>query len=129
MIAGDSGKHCWIWTIGCCGISASRANKPSVKLASHSGSDIKPNEAALVGGLYSIKSAVNAQGVHSKEEKSMKRLLVLALGGLLIVAVGLVIATAEQSQGPAFIGTGQPITEDQVPHKLQSNGWSGCICR
>jgi hypothetical protein len=60
----------------------------------------------------------------------MKRLLVLALGGaLLIGAVGLVIATAEQSQGPAFVGTDQPITEDQIPQKLQSNGRSGCICR
>jgi hypothetical protein len=54
----------------------------------------------------------------------MNRLLVLALGGgLLIGAAGLVIATAEQDRGP-FIGTGQPVTEDQVRQKLQSDGWS-----
>jgi len=55
----------------------------------------------------------------------MNRVLVLALGGgLLIGAVGLVIATAEQNQGAQFIGTGQPISEDQVRQKLQSDGWS-----
>jgi hypothetical protein len=60
----------------------------------------------------------------------MNRLLLLALGGgLLIGAVGLVIATAEQNQGPAFIGTGQPVTEDQVRQKLESEGWSGVRIR
>ncbi len=55
----------------------------------------------------------------------MNRLLVLAIGGgLFIGAAGLLFATAQQDQGPALIGGGQPVTEDQVRQKLQSDGWS-----
>ncbi len=55
----------------------------------------------------------------------MNRLLVLATGGgLFIGAAGLLFATAQQDQGPALIGAGQPVTEDQVRQKLQSDGWS-----
>src|SRR6266508_414057 len=51
MIAGSSDKHYWTSTIGCCGTSASRAKKPSVRPASRSGNDIALDEAAPAGGL------------------------------------------------------------------------------
>ena len=55
----------------------------------------------------------------------MNRVLVLAIGaGLFIGAAGLIFATAEQEKGPVLVGAGQPVTEDQVWQKLQSDGWS-----
>ena len=55
----------------------------------------------------------------------MNRLLVWAVtGALLIGAAGVLIATAEQSKGPVFIAGDQPVTEDQVRQKLQSEGYS-----
>lgn len=56
----------------------------------------------------------------------MNRSLMLALGGagLLAAATGLAIVMAEPSSGPAFIAGDQPVTEDQVRQKLQSEGWS-----
>jgi len=46
-------------------------------------------------------------------------------GGLLIAATALVIVMAEpMQQGPVFIAGDQPVTEDQVRQKLQSDGWS-----
>lgn len=56
----------------------------------------------------------------------MNRNLKMAIGGagLLIAATGLVIAMAEPSRGPTFIAGDQPVTEDQVRQKLQSDGWS-----
>ena len=41
------------------------------------------------------------------------------LGGV----VGLVMATADEAEGPIFIASDQPLTEQQVREKLQSDGW------
>jgi hypothetical protein len=38
--------------------------------------------------------------------------------------VGVATVTAGPSRGPAFIAGDQPVTEDQVRQKLQSDGWS-----
>jgi hypothetical protein len=55
----------------------------------------------------------------------MNRLLVWTIAGaLLIGGTGVLIATAEQSKGPVFIAGDQPVTEDQVRQKLQSEGYS-----
>lgn len=55
----------------------------------------------------------------------MNRLFVWAIGGaLLLGATGVLIATAERSRGPVFIASDQPVTEDQVRQKLQSEGYS-----
>ena len=55
----------------------------------------------------------------------MKRtLLWISAGRLMIAATGLGIVMAAQSQGPAFIPGDQPVTEQQVQQKLQSDGWS-----
>lgn len=54
-----------------------------------------------------------------------RRLLVWTIGGVLLVGVtGELIATAEQSKGPVFIAGDQPVTEDQIRQKLQSEGYS-----
>jgi len=54
-----------------------------------------------------------------------RRLLIWGIGGALLVgATGVLIATAEQSKGPVFIAGNQPVTEDQVRNKLQSEGWA-----
>jgi hypothetical protein len=45
-------------------------------------------------------------------------------GGLLIGVAGLAFATAEMSKGPVFIAGDQPVSEDQVRQKLQSQRWS-----
>lgn len=37
---------------------------------------------------------------------------------------GVAMVTAEPSKGPVFIAGDQPVTEDQVRQKLQSDGWS-----
>jgi hypothetical protein len=53
------------------------------------------------------------------------RLLIWAMVGIFLVgAMGVLIATAEQSKGAAFIAGDQPVTEDQVRQKLQSEGYS-----
>jgi hypothetical protein len=55
----------------------------------------------------------------------MKRaILVTAASGFMIAATGLAIVMAAPSQGPSFITGDQPVTEDQVRQKLQSEGWS-----
>ena len=55
----------------------------------------------------------------------MNRLVMWTIGGgLLIAATGLVIVMAEPVRGPVFIAGDQPVTEDQVRQKLQSEGWS-----
>jgi hypothetical protein len=52
------------------------------------------------------------------------KLLVATLGGALLVgATGVAIVTAEPTQGPILIAGDQPVTEDQVRQKLQSDGW------
>jgi hypothetical protein len=54
----------------------------------------------------------------------MNRVLVWSLGGaLLIGATGLAIVMAEPTKGAALIAGDQPVTEDQVRQKLQSDGW------
>jgi hypothetical protein len=45
-------------------------------------------------------------------------------GGLLVAAAGLAMVMAEPPNGPPFIPGGRPVTEDQVPLRLQSDGWS-----
>jgi hypothetical protein len=55
----------------------------------------------------------------------MDRRWILAGGGLLLLAIaGAAMVTAEPSKGPVFIAGDQPVTEDQVRQKLQSDGWS-----
>ena len=56
----------------------------------------------------------------------MQRALMWVMGGaLLVTAAALVMVTAEPTrQGPIFIAGDQPVTEDQVRQKLQSDGWS-----
>ena len=46
------------------------------------------------------------------------------IGALLGGAVGVLIATAEEVQGPVFIASNGTVTEDQVREKLQSEGWT-----
>jgi hypothetical protein len=54
-----------------------------------------------------------------------RRVLVALIGGTALVAVtGVLIATAEQPKGLVFIPGGQPVTEDLVRQKLQSEGYS-----
>ena len=55
----------------------------------------------------------------------MDRRWILAGGGILLLGiVGAAMVTAEPSKGPAFIAGDQPVTEDQLRQKLQSDGWS-----
>lgn len=55
----------------------------------------------------------------------MNRKWILAGGGLLLLGIaGVAIVTAEPSRGPILIAGDQPVTEDQVRQKLQSDGWS-----
>jgi len=55
----------------------------------------------------------------------MKRFLVLSIGGALAIgAAGLMIVNAQQPRGAIFIAGDQPVTEDQVRAKLQTDGWS-----
>ncbi len=54
-----------------------------------------------------------------------RRLLVTLIGATAAVAVtGVVIAIAEQPKGPPFIPGGQPVTEDLVRQKMQSEGYA-----
>jgi hypothetical protein len=55
----------------------------------------------------------------------MDRRWVWAVVGLLALAItGVAVVTAETEKGPVFIAGDQPVTEDQVRQKLQSDGWS-----
>ena len=55
----------------------------------------------------------------------MNRKWILAGAGLLLLGIaGVAVVTAEPSKGPIFIAGDQPVTEDQVRQKLQSDGWS-----
>ena len=55
----------------------------------------------------------------------MRRMILLTTaGGFMVAATGLAIVMAAPNQGPAFIAGDQPVTEDQVRQKLQSEGWS-----
>ena len=54
-----------------------------------------------------------------------RRLIASIVGSVLLVgATGVLIAPAEQSKGPVFIAGDQPVTEDQVRQRLQSEGYS-----
>jgi hypothetical protein len=54
-----------------------------------------------------------------------RRLIVSIVGGVLLVgAASVLIATAEQNKGPVFIPGNQPVTENQVRQKLESEGYS-----
>jgi hypothetical protein len=61
----------------------------------------------------------------STAEKAMKRRFVVGLIGAtaLVATTGVLIATA-QPRGAVFIAGDQPVTEDQVREKLQSDGYS-----
>jgi hypothetical protein len=55
----------------------------------------------------------------------MNRRWILAGGGLLLLGIaGVAMVTAEPEKGPVFIAGDQPVTEEQVRQKLQSDGWS-----
>src|SRR5262249_49713111 len=63
-----------------------------------------------------------------KKERAMNRLITWAVAGtLLIAAAGLMIANAQQSSAPAFMGGDRPVTAEQVREKLQSDGWSNVV--
>jgi hypothetical protein len=68
---------------------------------------------------------ISFKGVQS-EDNPMNRKLMWAIGGggLLIASAALVIVMGEPIKGPVFIAGDQPVTEDQVRQKLQSDGWS-----
>jgi hypothetical protein len=54
-----------------------------------------------------------------------RRLIFWVIGGVLLVgAAGVLIATAERNRAAVFIAGDQPVTEDQVRQKLQSEGYS-----
>jgi len=48
----------------------------------------------------------------------------IIVGAVIIGAAGAIIATAEQTKGPPLIAGDQPVNEQQVRQKLQSDGWS-----
>ena len=53
-----------------------------------------------------------------------RRWIIGASGLALLGIVGVAVVMAEPSKGPVFITGEQPVTEDQVRQKLQSDGWS-----
>ena len=46
------------------------------------------------------------------------------IGAVLGGGLGVLIATAEDREGPIFIASNQAVTEAQVRDKLQSEGWT-----
>jgi|SRR5215470_18783197 len=56
----------------------------------------------------------------------MNRKLMWIVGGgaFVVAATGLAIVMAEPTIGPPFIPGDQPVTEDQIRQKLQTDGWS-----
>jgi hypothetical protein len=58
----------------------------------------------------------------------MKRLIACVIGvALLVGSVDLMIASAQQAPGPAFIAGDHPVTAEQVLEKLQTDGWSNVV--
>ena len=54
-----------------------------------------------------------------------RRLFVWVVGGACLVGgTGVLIAASDRSNGPVFIAGDQPVTEEQVRQKLQSEGYS-----
>jgi hypothetical protein len=61
----------------------------------------------------------------AKRRTAVDRRWILAAVGLVLLGLaGVAMVTAEPSKGPVFIAGDQPVTEDQVRQKLQSDGWS-----
>jgi hypothetical protein len=55
----------------------------------------------------------------------MNKLAMWVVGGALAIgATGVAFVIAEPTKGPIFIAGDQPVTEDQVRQKLQSDGWT-----
>lgn len=55
----------------------------------------------------------------------MARFLVwLVLGGLALGVGGVVFAVAEDNGGPVYVTGAQPITEEQLRQRMQSDGYS-----
>jgi len=55
----------------------------------------------------------------------MDRWWILAAGGLLLLGIaGVAVVTAAPSKSPVFIAGDQPVSDNQVLQKLQSDGWS-----
>jgi hypothetical protein len=55
----------------------------------------------------------------------MKRWIPWTIGGVLVAATaGILVATAEQDQGSAFIPGDKPVTQEQVRQQMQALGWS-----
>ena len=53
-----------------------------------------------------------------------RRLLTAVIGGTaLVAATGVWIAVAEGTKGPVFIPGDKPVTEEQVRHKLEADGY------
>jgi hypothetical protein len=44
-------------------------------------------------------------------------------GAALIAATGIWIAVSESTKGPVFIPGGKPVTEEQVRHKMEADGY------
>jgi hypothetical protein len=53
-----------------------------------------------------------------------KVLVVAVIGAILGGGVGVVMATAEDGEGPVFIAGNIPVTVDRVREKLVSEGWT-----
>jgi len=59
------------------------------------------------------------------KEGSMSQALLFGLiGAVLGGGMGVLIATAEDREGPIFIASNEAVTEAQVRNKLQSEGWT-----
>ena len=53
-----------------------------------------------------------------------RRLLTAVIGGTaLVAATGVWIAVAETTKGPVFIPGDKPVTEEQVRHKMEADGY------
>jgi hypothetical protein len=76
--------------------------------------------------LNAGRFALPVDGSCTTKERDMKRLIACMIGVALLLAasVGLMIATAQQAQPPAFIAGDRPVTAEQVREKLQTDGWS-----
>src|SRR5262249_15147957 len=64
------------------------------------------------------------------KEQTMKRWIVPIVSVTLLVAAGGVakmVAQAQQGAARVFIPGGQPVSEEQVRSKLQSEGWAGVL--
>jgi hypothetical protein len=81
---------------------------------------------AIQAKLFPSQIAILRPTARNLRRSVVNRKLMWAIGGgaLLIASTALVIVMAEPIKGPVFIAGDQPVTEDQVRQKLQSDGWS-----